>query len=128
MFANGKLTDWWTTHFIVAEGDDRSASKTQRPLQRPLRYRQPPVHRGRTISRWPRSKNCSVGYEHLDQSLDSDTFAAPTRHVDSVFAGYTARFGRNQIQANVRRDQYSDFGGANSYYLGYGFDITRIGS
>ncbi|MFL6686295.1 TonB-dependent receptor, partial [Paraburkholderia graminis] len=21
-FANGKLTDWWTTHFIVSEGDD----------------------------------------------------------------------------------------------------------
>ncbi len=44
--------------------------------------------------------------------------------MDSGFAGYTGRFGRNQIQANVRRDQYSDFGGANSYYLGYGFDIT----
>jgi vitamin B12 transporter len=25
----------------------------------------------------------------------------------------------------VRRDQYSDFGGANTYYLGYGFDFTE---
>jgi vitamin B12 transporter len=123
VFANGKLTDWWTTHFTVAEGDDRSVSNTNG------------IYNGRfdTDNRqytWQNDfalaahQKLQVGYEHLDQSLDSDTFAAPDRHVDSVFAGYTARFGRNQIQVNVRRDQYSDFGGANSYYLGYGFDIT----
>ena len=123
VFANGKLTDWWTTHFIVSEGDDRSVSKTNG------------IYNGRfdTDNRqytWQNDfafaaqQKLQVGYEHLDQSLDSDTFAAPDRHVDSGFVGYTGRFGRNQIQANVRRDQYSDFGGANSYYLGYGFDIT----
>ncbi|MGF6768951.1 vitamin B12 transporter [Paraburkholderia sp. GAS199] len=123
-FANGKLTDWWTTHFIVSEGDDRSVSNTNG------------VYNGRfdTDNRqytWQNDfalaaqQKLQVGYEHLDQTLDSDTFAAPDRHVDSGFVGYTGRFGRNQIQANVRRDQYSDFGGANSYYLGYGFDITN---
>jgi vitamin B12 transporter len=123
VFANGKLTDWWTTHFIVAEGDDRSVSNTNG------------VYNGRfdTDNRqytWQNDfafaaqQKLQVGYEHLDQSLDSDTFAAPDRHVDSAFVGYTGRFGRNQIQANMRHDQYSDFGGANSYYLGYGFDIT----
>ena len=123
VFANGKLTDWWTTHFTVAEGDDRSVSNTNGIYN----------DRFDTDNRqytWQNdfalaaNQKLQIGYEHLDQSLDSDTFAAPERHVDSVFAGYTARFGRNQIQANVRRDQYSDFGGANSYYLGYGFDIT----
>ena len=123
VFANGKLTDWWTTHFIVSEGDDRSVSSTNG------------VYNGRfdTDNRqytWQNDfalaaqQKLQLGYEHLDQSLDSDTFAAPDRHVDSGFAGYTGRFGRNQIQANVRHDQYSDFAGANSYYLGYGFDIT----
>jgi vitamin B12 transporter len=122
-FANGKLTDWWTTHFIVSEGDDRSVSNTNG------------VYSGRfdTDNRqytWQNDfalaaqQKLQAGYEHLDQSLGSDTFAAPNRHVDSGWLGYTARFGRSQIQANVRRDQYSDFGGANSYYLGYGFDIT----
>ncbi|CAB3790863.1 Vitamin B12 transporter BtuB [Paraburkholderia ultramafica] len=124
VFANGKLTDGWTTHFIVSEGDDRSVSNTNG------------VYNGRfdTDNRqytWQNDftfaaqQKLQVGYEHLDQSLDSDTFAAPDRHVDSGFVGYTGRFGRNQIQANVRHDQYSDFGGANSYYLGYGFDITE---
>ncbi|SIT48865.1 TonB-dependent receptor [Paraburkholderia ribeironis] len=122
-FANGKLTDWWTTHLIVSEGDDRSVSKTNGVYG----------DRFDTDNRqytWQNDfalgaqQKLQVGYEHLDQRLDSGTFAAPDRHVDSGFAGYTARFGRSQIQANVRRDQYSDFGGANSYYLGYGFDIT----
>ncbi|MCC8391732.1 TonB-dependent receptor [Paraburkholderia sp. MMS20-SJTR3] len=123
VFANGKLTDWWTTHFTIAEGADRSVSNTNG------------IYNGRfdTDNRqytWQNdfalaaNQKLQLGYEHLDQSLESDTFAAPDRHVDSVFAGYTARFGRSRIQANVRRDQYSDFGGANSYYLGYGFDIT----
>ena len=26
VFANGKLTDWWTTHFIVAAGDRTAAN------------------------------------------------------------------------------------------------------
>ena len=43
--------------------------------------------------------------------------------MNSVFAGYVGRIGGNQLQANVRRDQYSDFGGANSYYLGYGYNF-----
>ncbi|CAH2892408.1 MAG: Outer membrane vitamin B12 receptor BtuB [uncultured Paraburkholderia sp.] len=95
-FANGKLTDWWTTHFIVSEGDDRSVSNTNG------------VYGGRfdTDNRqytWQNDfalaaqQKLRVGYEHLDQSLDSDTFAAPTRRVDSGFAGYTARFGCNQV-------------------------------
>jgi vitamin B12 transporter len=123
VFANGKLTDWWTTHLTAALGDDRAVDKTNGVYN----------NRFDTDNRqftWQNDfklatqQKLQLGYERLDQSLESDTFAAPDRHVNSVFAGYTARFGASQIQANVRRDQYSDFGGANTYYLGYGFDFT----
>ena len=124
VFANGKLTDWWTTHLTAALGDDRAIDKTNGVYN----------NRFDTDNRqytWQNDfklgaqQKLQLGYERLDQSLDSDQFAAPDRHVNSVFAGYTARFGANQIQANVRRDQYSDVGGANTYYLGYGFDFTE---
>ncbi|KAA0090142.1 TonB-dependent receptor plug domain-containing protein [Trinickia soli] len=124
VFANGKLTDWWTTHLTAALGDDRAVDKTNGVYN----------ERFDTDNRqftWQNDfklaaqQKLQLGYERLDQSLDSDQFAAPDRHVNSVFAGYTARFGASQIQANVRRDQYSDFGGANTYYLGYGFDFTE---
>ena len=123
VFANGKLTDWWTTHLTAALGDDRAVDKTNGVYN----------NRFDTDNRqltWQNDfklavqQKLQVGYERLDQSLESDTFAAPDRQVNSVFAGYTARFGASQIQANLRRDQYSDFGGANTYYLGYGFDFT----
>jgi vitamin B12 transporter len=120
VFANGRLTGWWTTHVTVGQGQDRADIE----------------HNGAYTSRFD-SENRQytwqndfalapghkliAGYEHLDQSLDSDPFDAPDRRVNSVFAGYTGRLGASELQANVRRDQYSDFGGATSYYLGYGY-------
>lgn len=124
VFANGKLTDWWTTHVTVGLGDDRAVDQTNGVYN----------NRFDTDNRqltWQNDfklaaqQKLQLGYERLQQSLESDMVAAPERTVNSVFAGYTARFGANQIQANVRRDQYSDFGGANTYYLGYGFDFTE---
>ncbi|MGG1944594.1 TonB-dependent receptor [Trinickia sp. NRRL B-1857] len=123
VFTDGKLTDWWTTHLSAGLGDDRTVAKTNGIYN----------NRFDTDNRqftWQndfklaKQQTLRAGYERLDQSLDSDMVAAPDRHVNSVFAGYTARFGANQIQANARRDQYSDFGGANTYYLGYGFDFA----
>lgn len=124
VFANGKLTDWWTTHVTAGLGEDRAVDQTNGVYN----------NRFDTDNRqftWQNDfklaaqQKLQLGYERLEQRLESDMIAAPDRTVNSVFAGYTARFGANQIQANVRRDQYSDFGGANTYYLGYGFDFTE---
>ncbi|PTB19508.1 TonB-dependent receptor [Trinickia symbiotica] len=124
VFANGKLTDWWTTHFTVAEGDDRSVAKTNGVYNNRFdtNNRQ---YTWQNDFKFAPAQKVQIGYERLEQSLDSDIFAAPDRHVNSFFAGYAGRFGASQIQANVRRDQYSDFGAANTYYLGYGFDVTE---
>ncbi|SEI84373.1 TonB-dependent receptor domain-containing protein [Paraburkholderia diazotrophica] len=123
-FANGKLTEWWTTHFIAATGNDRSNTA----LNGDYLYRYDSDNRQYTWQNdltFARDHKLQIGYEHLDQTLDSNQYTAPDRHVNSVFAGYSGRLGNNQIQANVRRDQYSDFGGANSYYLGYGYDFDE---
>ncbi|ALS68418.1 TonB-dependent receptor plug domain-containing protein [Pandoraea apista] len=123
VFANGNVTDWWKTHVTIAAGNDRSIQKTNG------------LYNGRfdTDNRqytWQNDfaiasgQKILAGYEHLDQSFDSSAYAAPSRRVDSGFIGYNGRFGAHQFQANLRRDQYSDFGGASSYYLGYGYDIT----
>jgi vitamin B12 transporter len=124
VFANGKLTNGWTTHFIVAEGDDRAVAKTNGVYNNRFDTDNRQYTWQNDFKITPQQK-IQVGYEHLDQRFESDIFATPDRHVNSFFAGYTARFGASQIQANVRRDQYSDFGGANTYYLGYGFDFTE---
>ncbi|ACC71388.1 TonB-dependent receptor plug [Paraburkholderia phymatum STM815] len=123
-FANGKLSNGWAMRFIVATGIDRSNTS----LNGAYRYRYDSDNRQYTWQNdftFARNQKLQVGYEHLDQTLDSNQYSAPDRHVNSVFAGYTARLGDSQIQANLRRDEYSDLGGANSYYLGYGYDFDE---
>ncbi|MGN6229768.1 MAG: TonB-dependent receptor plug domain-containing protein [Trinickia sp.] len=124
LFANGKLADWWTAHVTAGLGDDRAIVRTNGVYN----SRFDTDNRQLTWQndfRLAAGQTLQAGYERLEQSLQSDAFAAPDRQVNSVFAGYAARFGAHQIQANVRRDQYSDVGGANTYYLGYGFDFAE---
>lgn len=122
-FVDGKLTDRWTTHLKVAEGDDQTTAYLNQ------------VENGRFNSTnrqftWQNDfaltaeQKLMIGYEHLDQSLDSDQYSVSPQHVNSAFAGYEGKFGANQFQLNVRHDQYSNWGGANSYYAGYGYNFT----
>jgi vitamin B12 transporter len=120
VFANGKITSNWTTHFIVAQGQDRADTELNDVYNSKFNSENRQYTWQNDIALTPGHK-LLFAYEHLDQTLDSDQVAAPGRHVNSGFAGYVGTLGASQFQANVRRDQYSDFGGANSYYLGYGY-------
>lgn len=122
VFANGKLTDRWTTHFTVAQGQDR-ANIEQNGVYTSRFNSENHQYLWQNDFKLADAHKLLFGYEHLDQSLDSDQLSAPDRHVNSVFAGYVGRFGASDVQANVRHDQYSDFGGANSYYLGYAYNF-----
>jgi len=66
------------------------------------------------------------GVEHLNQRIDSSTPYTRTDRTDnSVFAGYTKSQGDHKLQVNVRHDQYSDFGSANTWLMGYGYRLTE---
>ncbi|WP_323120974.1 TonB-dependent receptor domain-containing protein [Burkholderia alba] len=124
VFADGKLTNWWTTRLRVSSGNDRSQSQLNGAYTDHFNTdnRQYTWQNDFTLAA---GQQIQAGYERLDQAFDSDVFSAPQRHVNSGWLGYTGRFGNSQLQANLRRDQYSDFGGANSYYFGYGLDLTE---
>lgn len=67
-----------------------------------------------------------VGLEKLKQQVASSTFYSRTSRTDeSLFTGYTGSYGAQQVQINLRRDKYSDFGTTNTWLLGYGFDVTE---
>ena len=73
---------------------------------------------------WPQHSMTS-GYESTRQKIASDTAYNPTeRTLDSWRLGYQAQLKNQQWQLNVRRDQYSDFGEANTWYAGYGYFLT----
>lgn len=51
-------------------------------------------------------------------------YAKTNRQVNSILAGYTGNYDAQQVQLNVRQDNYSDFGIANTGLLGYGFAMN----
>jgi vitamin B12 transporter len=73
---------------------------------------------------WPQHSLTS-GYESTRQKIASDTDYNPTeRSLDSWRLGYQGKLDNQQWQLNVRRDQYSDFGDANTWYAGYAYFVT----
>lgn len=67
----------------------------------------------------------SLSAETLGQSVTSNTlFTQTTRNVNSLLGGYTGEYGAQQVQLNVRQDNYSDFGTANTGLLGYGLSFA----
>lgn len=73
---------------------------------------------------WPHHALTS-GYENTRQKIASDTAYSPAeRSVNSWRLGYQAKLEKQQWQLNVRRDQYSDFGDANTWYAGYAYFVT----
>lgn len=67
-----------------------------------------------------------AGVERLVQTVTSagTAYTRTQRRADSVFAGYTAHYGEQQVQLNVRSDRYSDFGTATTGLLGYGLHVN----
>ncbi|KAG0164450.1 hypothetical protein DFQ28_009349 [Apophysomyces sp. BC1034] len=123
VFVNGKLTDRWSTHLSVAQGTDRSQILTN----------------GEQTSRYDTTNDqldwqndyaianghkLLFGHQYVNQGLDASEFTTPARRVNSGYVGYNGELGRSEVQLNARRDQYSDFGGANSYFVGYGYRFT----
>jgi vitamin B12 transporter len=71
------------------------------------------------------TQRVNLAAEHLAQSVASDTLYTQTsRSVTSVMCGYVGEYSAQQMQFNLRRDRYSDFGTANTGLLGYGLSIA----
>jgi vitamin B12 transporter len=73
---------------------------------------------------WPQHSLTS-GYESTRQTIASDTEYTPSsRSLDSWRLGYQGKQENQQWQLNLRRDHYSDFGDASTWYAGYGYFLT----
>lgn len=67
----------------------------------------------------------TLAAERLRQTIDSDTaYNVSERAVNTLRAGLLGNVGAHQWQLNARRDDYSDFGAADTGYVGYGYAVT----
>ena len=120
------VTQRWKSRVILGEGTDQqtdtrndaelSRSRTQsRQLAWENQWQITPEHR------------LSAGLEQLRQRIGNQGgFAVGERGrtAEVLRFGYLGRLGRHSLQANVRGEDYSDFGEAETFLLGYGFDLT----
>lgn len=125
-FANGKVLSDWTTHFKIAQSEDRSQNISNGIADSLFVTRNRQFNWQNEYALAP-SHTLVFGTDYLQQALDASSFGtafSPTRNVFSVFGGYEGRFGRHQLQVNARNDHYSDFGNQGSFLAGYGYYLT----
>ena len=66
-----------------------------------------------------------IGAESLKQTIDSTTnFDLTQRTIRSIFIGLNGVSAKHYWQANLRRDDNSQFGGSTTGFAGYGYQIT----
>lgn len=122
-FVNGRIGERWRTHLTVGEGSDHTtnylndnSTDVYDTANRQVNWR----------NEFEVAANHQLlfGYERLDQRLDSNAYQTPERHVNAGYLGYNGRIGASSLQLNFRHDQYSDFGGANTFFAGYALDLS----
>ena len=66
-----------------------------------------------------------VAVEHLNERAHSDAFAADVeRRNDALVLGYTGQFGAHVLQADVRQDRNSVYGGDPTGRLGWSMEVA----
>ena len=68
-----------------------------------------------------------LGVEHLKQSVSrtpGKDYTVDSRTVRSLLAGWTGAIGNHHLQANLRRDENSQFGGKTTGSMAYGYQIS----
>lgn len=66
-----------------------------------------------------------VGYERLEQQVESSSFAAPERTTDSLRASLFVNAAAHIVQLSARHDDSSQYGGRTTGSLAYGYRLTR---
>lgn len=68
--------------------------------------------------------NFLLGVERLDQSVSgTGNFRVESRTIDSVLAGWNGNYLSHRLQANLRYDDNSQFGGKTTGAIAYGYRI-----
>jgi vitamin B12 transporter len=117
----GELTSAWTTTAQLSRSVDDLTSGGTTASRFVTRRSQMTWQNAFRIDA---SNQAVIAYEHLDERAAADGFASElARRNDAVVAGISAESGRHAMQADLRRDNNSAYGGDTTGRLGYSFEI-----
>jgi vitamin B12 transporter len=119
--ARNRLASFWTSRLEAGEGDDDSVSETSFGASRfKTRQRQ---YAWQNDFEAPRT-HVSVAIERREERVDSDAgFAVTARNTNAVVGVGQWRERAHAIQANLRRDDSSQFGGRTTGAVAYGYAL-----
>ena len=123
VYSRNALASFWESRLTLAEGSDKSKNFTNDAA--PTRF-----DTGNTQLQWQndfrlaKEHILTAALERQQQRVDSTTaYPVTGRNVNSSMLAYSGRLGAHQLQASARRDRYSDFGNADTWLAGHGYDI-----
>ena len=123
LYSNNRIASFWDSKLTLAEGSDKSKNFTNDTA--PTRF-----NTANTQLQW--QNDFKLAKEHIltaalerqQQRVESTTtYPVTGRNVSTSMLAYNGRIDAHQFQASVRRDRYSDFGKADTWLAGYGYDI-----
>ena len=121
----GQVLPGWKTTARVSQGSDSSRALVAAPSVFPSLFKTT-----QNQLSWQNDIDTRVGVvlaglEQLKQKVDSTTkYTVTDRTVSSAFVGLNGSAGPHSWQANLRRDDNSQFGGSTTGFGGYGLAIT----
>jgi vitamin B12 transporter len=122
VFSRNRLAERWESLVRLARGRDDSESVGAFPD----RFRT-----DQDQALWQNTfrldgQSIVAGLEYLGQKVDATTaYDANKRTVRSAFAGYVGEFGSHALEANIRRDDNSQFGSPTTGSIAYGFQVAQ---
>ena len=120
--SRNRLASFWTSRLEAGEGDDDSVSQTAfGPSRFKTRQRQYAWQNDFTL---PQGM-LSVALERREERVDSDAgFPVTARNTNGAVGVWQWRDGPQALQANLRRDDSSQFGGRTTGALAYGYAFS----
>ncbi len=119
----GELSTLWTTSVQLSHYVDDLTSGGGH-LSRYITFRDQATWQN--LIRLSADQQVVLAYERLREKAGGDVYAAePTRRNNAFVAGYSGHFGSSDLQADVRHDDNSVYGGNTTARLGYAHEVLR---
>lgn len=126
VFWDARFFERWRSRVTLAEGTDYRTDLLNGSFNNSSNTRNRQVIWDNQVRLAP-AHEISIGLEELDQELKNSGLLPQerARRADIARLGYLGRAGNHSLQLNGRNEHYTDFGTANTYFAGYGYDVTE---
>ncbi|MBS0321337.1 MAG: TonB-dependent receptor [Proteobacteria bacterium] len=117
-----RINDVWTSRLALGQGSDNSVSETGYGAY-PFRTRQNQYAWVNELTFAPGV--ATLGLERREENVaTNDAFAVTRRDTNSVFGAWQMTLAGNALQANVRHDDSSQYGGKTTGAIAWGYTFS----